>query len=174
MKMRSTVHSKFEVSVQRVEDIRSLNGGLVRNWCDCFRQVVLDVDSRGTTWLGWLSLKMNVYTVGLCSPHLLRVRLDTLHECLPALGVLDVLDTNVDTLLHVAVSHNFVDNHTNGRLGDVIHNAGLSMVVLMRHTVWRISSCRAISVYHGGLTNPFWTAPLTLMSTISPTRYCVR
>jgi hypothetical protein len=49
----------------------------------------------------------------------LSVRLDTIQEFLTALGVLDVLNAKVNTLLHVAVTDLLVNNDTNRRLGDV-------------------------------------------------------
>lgn len=66
----------------------------------------------------------------------------------------NVLNTEVDTLLDVAVSNNLVDDNTNSRGGDIVHNAGASgaeedqirralerncmygpVVVLVRHTL---------------------------------------
>jgi hypothetical protein len=51
------------------------------------------------------------------------IGLHAVKELLPALGVPDVLNADVDTLLDVPVANNLVDDDTNGMRGNIVHNA---------------------------------------------------
>jgi hypothetical protein len=122
----------------------------------------------------------------------LGVVLDAADELLSRAGKGDVLDAEVDTLLDVAVLDLLVDDDTDSALGDVVNNSGLSVVNLMWHTRmksafilchfdirqvsirrWNSGRRRRLSALPNA-THPFWTAPFALISTISPTLYCLK
>lgn len=112
-----------------------LNGGFVWHLGDGFWDVVLGADGAGLTGLHWLPLQEDVLTSELGGPLLLGVGLDTVDESLTAGRVSDVLNTDVDTLLEVPSSNDLVDDNTDGGLGDVVDDTGLSVVDLVWHTL---------------------------------------
>lgn len=63
------------------------------------------------------------------------VGLHAIKELLAALGVLDVLDTDVNPLLDITVANNLVHDHTNCMGSDVVNNASAAMVVLVGHAL---------------------------------------
>lgn len=81
---------------------------------------------------------MKMGSILLCLSLLLSVALNTVDELSPALGVVDVLDANVDSLLEVAVADLLVDDDTEGGPGDVVDNTGLTVVDLVGHTNWEM------------------------------------
>lgn len=112
-----------------------LNGGLVGERNDGLGEVVLGADAVGFPGLGSLSLQVDV-GAGLLGLTLLGgVGLDAEEELLTGAGEVDVLDANVDALLDVAVADLLVDDDTDGGLGDVVDDAGLTVVDLVRHTI---------------------------------------
>lgn len=90
--------------------------------------VVVDGNNPGLSGLSGESLEENVLALLLGLLLLGGVRLDTVKELLSALGVTDVLNSDVDTLLHVSAVDNLVDDHTNSSGGDVVHDTGLAVV----------------------------------------------
>ena len=91
--------------------------------------VVLETDGPSLTWLSWQSLQDDLLSLLLCLDLLCGVRLDAVQELLSALGVLDVLDPDVDTLLHVSTVDDLVAEHTDTTGGDVVDDTGLAVVV---------------------------------------------
>lgn len=67
------------------------------------------------------------------------IGLDTADELLAGAGEGDVLNAEVDALLEVAVLDLLVDDDTDGGLGNVVNDTGLSVVNLVWHTMAEIS-----------------------------------
>ena len=80
--------------------------GIVRQRSEGFQSIGLaDGDGSGLTRGCWQSLQLDMGSSGLCLLLLLGVRLDSVNELLSALAVADVLDADIHSLLHVAVSN---------------------------------------------------------------------
>ena len=151
-----------------------LNRSLVRQRSERLRRVVSQRDCAGVTGLSGLTLDLDGGAGGGGILLLLGVLLDSAQEVVSAAGGLDVLDLDVDALLDVATPDLLVDNDTDGALGDVVDNASLAVVDLVGHTNERVSTpCHLISNFLSSnwKSYPFWTAPFTLMSTMSPTLF---
>lgn len=113
----------------------SLDEGFVRNWGQCLRNVLTDLDNLGLSWLSWLSLQVNLLTLSLSLSLQSSVGLDSVQELSTASRVLDVLDSQVNLLLNVSVTNNLVDDDTDGSLGNVENDTSLTVVVLVWHTL---------------------------------------
>jgi len=113
----------------------SLDSCLIGDWSDGFGEVSGCGNCVCLSGLDCLSLQVNVDTLILCLPPLGRIVLHTVDELLATFGVLDVLNADVDTLLQVAVADTLVDDDTEGGLGDVVDNTGLSVVDFVWHTI---------------------------------------
>lgn len=159
----------------------------VRDRNDGLRVVLSWRDNMGLTRLSRLPLEVDMDALLLGFTSLDGVLLDTAKEVLTRSGVANVLDADVDALLDVAVADTLVDNDTDSGLGHVVDDTSPAMVDLVRHTVRVLShdsllgysisrACRFPGTAKPmetmlGRTNPFCTAPLTTMSTMSPTLY---
>ena len=105
--------------------------GVVGDGSDALGLVVLGADGAGLAGLVGLALKEDGGALLLGLALLLGVGLDADDELLTRAGKTDVLDTEVDALLDVAVADLLVDDDTDGGLGDVVDDTGLTVVDLV-------------------------------------------
>ena len=131
----------------------ALNVSVVSDRRNVLWLLLLGADRPGLTGHDWLALKVDVDVVGLCGDTLGGVLLDSVQELVSAAGFADVLDADVDALLDVSVTDLSEDDDTDGALGDVVHNTGLSVVDLVWHTVGnRVRSSGSFSSSSGPWT----------------------
>ncbi len=71
----------------------------------------------------------------LCLSVQFVVPLDTVKELLPALGVPDVLNTDVHPLLDVAVADDLVDDDANSAGGHVVDDTSAAIRAVLRQTI---------------------------------------
>ena len=72
----------------------------------------------------------------------LRVLLDTSKELLTALGMSDVLNTDVNTLFDIAVADDLVDNDTDSGGGDVVDDASSPVIHHVNPPKIKIPHCK--------------------------------
>lgn len=104
--------------------------------------LLLDGDRSCLTGHGGESLDLDGGALGLGLGLQDGVLLHPADEVLSGSRLADVLDAQVDALLDVSVLDLLVDDDTNGGLGDVVDNTGLSVVDLVGHTVIPLSGFR--------------------------------
>ncbi len=114
---------------------RILDEGFIRNRGDGLRLVASSGNETGRLWTEGLSLQLNKLALSLGILQSSSVFLDTTEEICSALGVLNVFNTDIDTLFHITVSDLLVEDDTDGGLGDVVDDTSLALVVLVRHTL---------------------------------------
>lgn len=148
-----------ETPNNRIDHSIRLDVGVVRDGSDGLGGNTLDDVS--LTGHAGLTLQVEVDALLLGLALLLGVLLDTLDEVLTGTGVLDVLDADVDALLHVAVADNLVEEDTDGGLGHVVDDTGLSVESLVGHTRFHVSAIRPFSHIDGetggsGMSKSHW------------------
>lgn len=94
-----------------------------------------------------LSLQLDDFAGGFSFLQQPFVLLHTLKEVLSALGVLDVLNTDVDAFGDDPSADSLVDNHTKSVSCDVVHTASLAVVHFVRHTLLYCTVALQIIVY---------------------------
>ena len=83
-----------------------------------------------------------------------------------------MLDADVDSLFDIAVADSLVDDYAHRSLGHIVDDTSLAMINLVGHSLYQLHAIpnKRVSVKHSlPKTHPFCTAPLALMSTMSPT-----
>jgi len=116
------------ISLKQVTERKGLDGG------------DLSISSRSSKEVslpGCLGVTLQVNLLASLTSSLLGglVGLDTLKDLLLTLGLADVLDTDVDTLLEDTSIDELVHTNTDSGLGDVENDTSTSVVVLVRHTL---------------------------------------
>ena len=114
----------------------SLGHELVRDWLQQLWFIILGRDDMSSSRTYWESLAWSSFLarcLGLSLPDLVGV--DSVKEILPALGVLDVLNTDVDSLGEDLATDTFVHNDSDCSLGHVEDTSSLSVVGLVGHTL---------------------------------------
>jgi hypothetical protein len=105
--------------------------GVVGDGRNALGLVLLGADGAGLAGLVSLALEEDGGALLLGLALLLGVGLDADDELLTRAGEADVLDTEVDALLDVAVADLLVDDDTNSGLGHVVDDTSLAVVVLV-------------------------------------------
>lgn len=141
-----------------VDAFPRLNVGVVGDREESLGHVLLGGDSALFARHERLALELNGLAVGLGGLLCGSVGLDTGKELVAGTGVADVFNADVDALLDVAVSDLTVEDDTDSGLGYVVDNAGLSVVDLVRHTVWLLGVISGMIRILLRFTDPFWTA----------------
>lgn len=125
----------YKLSKYLFQSKNGLDESLVRPGGKGLGDVVVDGNNPGLSGLSRESLEQNLLALFLGLLLLGGVGLDTVKELLSALGVTDVLNSDVDTLLHVSTVDDLVDDHTNSSGGNVVNDTGLAVVELVGHTL---------------------------------------
>jgi hypothetical protein len=133
---------------------------------------------------------VDVDALGLGLLPLLGVLLDAPDEVVSGPGLADVLDADVDALLHVSVADlllaaYMLDPHSRNRrlwnvqddadsvLGNVVDDTSLAVVDLVGHALLH-GTCAVVSLCSSSMVCERFSIPLATTSTISPTLYWVR
>jgi hypothetical protein len=112
----------------------TLNRSFVRNRGNGFN--ILERNDPGVAGHGGDTLELHGLALCLCLLSETFVFLDSAEETFSGPRGLDVLDPDVDALLHVPVVDLLVHDDANGRLGDVVDDARLPVIHLVRHAAW--------------------------------------
>jgi len=116
------------IFLNQITERKRLNSGNFSISARCGKEV---------SFLGGLSLTLQVHLFTSLASSLLGslVGLDTLNNFLLTLGLTDVFNSDMDTLLKNTPVDKLVHTNTNGGLGHIENNTSTSVVVLVRHTL---------------------------------------
>ena len=116
------------ISLEQVTERKRLDGG---------NSSISSRSDKEVSFLGLDGVTLQVNLLATLTSSLLGslVGFDTGDDLLLALGLADVLDTNMDTLLKDASVDILVHTNTDGRLGNIEDDTGTSVVVLVGHTL---------------------------------------
>lgn len=137
----SAIRFWFLVPNRKMNNTHSLSHELVRDRSQELRLVIFSGDYMGFAGLDGESLaggSLNAAGLGLCLLDLVGV--DSVEEVLSALGVLDVLQADVDALGEDLAADALVDHNTNGTLGHVEHTPSLAVIGLVWHALLESST----------------------------------
>jgi len=102
---------------------------------ECFNGVLSQLQETTFAGLFRSSFQLEFGVLFSCFLLELCVSFHSIQEILSALGVADMLDANVDSLLHNSVANKFVQFNSNGSGCDVPHNTSLAMVEFVGHSL---------------------------------------
>lgn len=171
MQHRQTLTFYHNSTTHPKDNTIPLDVGVVSDRCDRLGLVVLGADGPLLSRLDRLPLEIHLLAALLRLALLGRVLLHSDQELLTGTGQTDVLLADIDALLDVLVADLLVEDDADRGFGDVVDDTSLAVVDFEGLLECPVStpSCAQVNLSVNPLTMPFWTAPFTTMSTISPT-----
>jgi hypothetical protein len=121
-----------------------LDSCLVRNRSNALRPVVLHRNGPCLSWHHRLPLQVDLFAFLLRRSSLGSVILYAAQELFSAARVLDVLDPDVDSLLEVAVANLLMADDADCGLCNVVYDARLAVIDLVRHACANYQSQRGV------------------------------
>lgn len=111
-----------------------LNGCIVWQWIKSLDFVILCINGASSPWHLRLAFELDKFSLLAGLSALAGVLLDALKKVLATFAVADMLNTQINALLDIAVPNNLVDNNADASLCHIKHDTGPSVIVLVRHT----------------------------------------
>lgn len=101
---------------------------LTRQRGESLRSIAFDANDSRFPRLSGHTLELHMLSLRLALFLLLGIRLDTIQKLLTAFRVMNMLDTNVHSLLHVPAIHDFVADHTDSSSSHIVDDTGFPVV----------------------------------------------